>query len=301
MTMNQKQRRAVLSWLLTVAGIAVLAAAVDGVLSVVMPSPAAVASRPPLVGRSRHHVGPTGPSRGHRHPLTTANRENEAIDRLLTRQAYITSGGPERRDVALTFDDGPGPYTPGVIAVLRRYDVPATFFEVGSMLQYFHGSLSAELRELHVTIGDHTETHAMMALLTPSAQRAEITEQAAAIGKYGAPFPRLYRPPYMSYDAATFDILRRLHMLMVLWSVDTSDYLRPGARAIAERALAGAHPGAIILMHDGGGDRSQTIAALPAIISGLRRRHYTRVTVAQLVLDDPPLGPPAHLPTTGAS
>jgi len=84
-------------------------------------------------------------------------------------------------------------------------------------------------------------------------------------------------------------------MLMTLWSVDTRDWTRPGTRAIVRGALSAARPGAIILMHDGGGDRSETIAALPAIINGLRRRHYELVTVPQLLkLDPPPSG--QHLP-----
>jgi len=77
-------------------------------------------------------------------------------------------------------------------------------------------------------------------------------------------------------------------MLMVLWSVDPRDWLRPGARVIAERVLSAARPGTIVEMHDGGGDRSQTAAALPAIINGLRRRHYQLVTVPELVRIDPP-------------
>ena len=83
-------------------------------------------------------------------------------------------------------------------------------------------------------------------------------------------------------------------MLLVLWSVDTDDYLRPGVDAIVTRALAGAKPGAIILMHDAGGERSETIAALPRIVHALRARGYTLVTIPKLVLDDPPQG---HQPT----
>jgi chitin deacetylase len=77
-------------------------------------------------------------------------------------------------------------------------------------------------------------------------------------------------------------------MLMVLWSVDAQDYRQPGAGAIVRRVLSGARPGAIVLMHDAGGPRSQTVQALPEIIRKLRRRHYRLVTVPQLLLDDPP-------------
>jgi hypothetical protein len=80
-------------------------------------------------------------------------------------------------------------------------------------------------------------------------------------------------------------------MLMVLWSVDTADYTRPGVARIVYTAVSGAHPGAIILMHDGGGPRAQTIAAVPKIVRALRRHHYRLVTVPRLLLDDPPPRP----------
>jgi peptidoglycan/xylan/chitin deacetylase (PgdA/CDA1 family) len=77
-------------------------------------------------------------------------------------------------------------------------------------------------------------------------------------------------------------------MLMVLWSVDPRDWIRPGTAAIIGRVLSAARPGAIVELHDGGGDRRETEAALPAIINGLRRRHYELVTVPQLLRLDPP-------------
>jgi peptidoglycan/xylan/chitin deacetylase (PgdA/CDA1 family) len=101
----------------------------------------------------------------------------------------------------------------------------------------------------------------------------------------------LFRPPYDYYNSTTLRILKRLGMLMTLWSVDTRDWTRPGTAAIIRSALSAARPGAIILMHDGGGDRSQTVAALPAIINGLRRRHYGFVTIPQLLRVDPPPRP----------
>ena len=75
---------------------------------------------------------------------------------------------------------------------------------------------------------------------------------------------------------------------MVLWSVDSKDYERPGVRRIVERVVAAARPGAIVLMHDGGGNRAQTIAAIPKIVKRLRAKHYRFVTVPQLLRDDPP-------------
>ena len=213
--------------------------------------------------------------------------EDEAIDRVLQRQPFIAAGGSERREIALTFDDGPGPYTPRLLDELERVHVPATFFEIGFMFRWFHGSITRELRMGDV-IGDHTETHPMMAQLSLAAQPSEILDQTGWVRKYGGPFPRLWRPPYGSYNAQTLAILHQGHMLMVLWTVETDDYLRPGVGVIVHNALAGARPGAIILMHDAGGDRSQTIAALPLIVHALRKRGYKLVTVPQLILDDPP-------------
>ena len=221
--------------------------------------------------------------------------ENEAIDRLLQRQPFIAAGGTERREIALTFDDGPGPYTPHLLDELERLHAPATFFEIGFMFQWFHGSVTRELRMGDV-IGDHTETHPMMAELSLAAQRSEILDQTEWVRKYGGPFPSLWRPPYGSYNAHTLAILHHEHMLMVLWTVETDDYLRPGVGVIVHNALAGARPGAIILMHDAGGDRSQTIAALRPIVHALRKRGYKLVTVPQLILDDPPRQT-QHLPT----
>jgi len=185
-----------------------------------------------------------------------------------------------------------------IISTLRpaRYHVHATFFAIGEEERYFSAGTLLELRSGDV-VGDHTETHPMMALMSAHEQYEELFEQIARIELLDGPRPRLFRPPYGSFNATTFRLLHRLHLLMVLWSTDTRDYTLPGTQAIVQSALAGAHPGAIILMHDAGGNRSETIAALPAIISGLRKRGLQPVTIPRLMLDDPP--PPGRpIPTS---
>jgi peptidoglycan/xylan/chitin deacetylase (PgdA/CDA1 family) len=214
--------------------------------------------------------------------------EQAALRAVLAYTPFVKEGGRRGRDVALTFDDGPGPYTPGVLDVLERYHVHATFFAIGEMERYFSASTVRELRDGDV-IGDHTETHPQMALLSAHAQHEELFEQIARIELLGGPRPTLFRPPYGSFDATTMRELHALHLLMVLWSVDTGDYLKPGVPVIVRRVLAGAHAGAIVLMHDAGGDRSETVAALPMIIEELRARGFRLVTVPQLLRDDPPL------------
>jgi peptidoglycan-N-acetylglucosamine deacetylase len=249
-----------------------------------------------LSGSHRHgsrRLDPHGAGGGHRDAANLSGaggsevQQQEAIDDVLSYTPFVREGGERARDIALTFDDGPGPYTPGVLDVLERFHVHATFFAIGEMERYFGASTIRELRDGDV-VGDHTETHPEMARLSAEEQYDELLDQIARIELLGGQRPTLFRPPYGSFDATTMSELRSLHLLMVLWSVDTGDYLRPGAARIVRRVLAGAHPGAIVLLHDGGGDRSETIAALPSIINRLRARGFDLVTVPQLLVDDPP-------------
>lgn len=210
----------------------------------------------------------------------------DAVDRTLAYTPYVRMAGGQHREVALTFDDGPGPYTPQILDVLERMHAPATFFEIGEEERYFSAS-TRRIVEMGDPIGDHTWNHLSMSSLTRAQQSSELLRQAAAIGRYGAPFPRMFRPPYGDFNQTTLDLLKKYRMLMVLWSIDTVDWERPGVDAIVDAVLEGAKPGAIVEMHDAGGDRSQTVAALPRIIDGLRARGYKLVTVPQLLLDNP--------------
>jgi peptidoglycan/xylan/chitin deacetylase (PgdA/CDA1 family) len=243
-----------------------------------------------LSGSSRHAAratGARGAAAGHSAvPAPSPPSEEQAIAATLAFTPFVREGTRAVRDVALTFDDGPGPYTPALLSVLEAAHVRATFFAIGRMERYFSASTEREFNDGDV-VGDHTESHVPLARLSAAEQREQIFEARARLEILGRR-PRLFRPPYGSFDAATFRQLKSLGMLMVLWSADTGDYLQPGVPAIVQRALEGAHPGAIILMHDGGGVRSQTVEALPVIIRELHARGYRLVTVPQLLADDPP-------------
>lgn len=235
---------------------------------------------------TRAHVAKLTPSAAALAAQQSAD-EQKAINNVLSYTPAVTSGGSTGNEVALTFDDGPGPYTLRLVAELNKLKVHATFFAIGNQEQYFSEGTVAEINSGDV-IGDHTETHPMMAQLSAHDQYNELFEQMAQIEATGGKRPRLFRPPYGSFNETTFKELHHLHLLMILWSVDTEDYTLPGTEVIIQRALEGAKPGAIILMHDAGGDRSETIAALPAIVKGLRKRGLKPVTVPQLLQDDPP-------------
>jgi peptidoglycan/xylan/chitin deacetylase (PgdA/CDA1 family) len=225
-------------------------------------------------------------------------REDQAIQSALGYTAYVTAGSAGKREMALTFDDGPGPFTPQILAILRRMHAAATFFLVGRSIKDFGTYVPSELAG-GFAIGNHTQDHSPMAALSRRDQVAQLLDQARDVEAYGVPFPHLFRPPYGSFNATTLDITKKLKLLTILWTIDTADFRQPGVDAIVRSAVGGAKPGAIVLMHDAGGPRAQTIAALPRIITGLRKRGYTLVTVPRLLADDPPLEsqetPPAGL------
>ena len=164
---------------------------------------------------------------------------------------------------------------------------PATFFEIGASLVYFSDAAVAQHRR-GFAIGNLTETFSSMTRLSSAGQRREIRGQTARLRSLGIRTPRLFSPPYGAYNRKTLAVLRRLRMLMVLWSVDPRDYEQPGVKTIVRRVLRRVRPGSIVLLHDAGGDRTQTVQALPAIVRGLRSRGYRLVTVPQMMLRDPP-------------
>ncbi len=242
---------------------------------------------------AQSYLGRVATLAGHGHGSLAALEkaaENAAITRTMGYTPFVRVAGAEHREIALTFDDGPGPYTPEIVRTLEREHVPATFFEVGVLERYFHASTS-EIAADGFAIGDHTWAHAPMSRLSKADQRAQLLQDASVMRRYGAPFPRLFRPPYGMFNANTLALLHHYGMLMILWTVDTNDYRKPGVRAIVRAAVDGARPGAIILLHDAGGNRSQTVRALPLIIKALRAKGYKLVTVPKLLLDNPA---PAH-------
>jgi len=213
--------------------------------------------------------------------------QGAALERVLGYTRFVHEGRPLKREVALTFDDGPGPYTDEILHILHRFDAPATFFVLGNMVGSRPDLIRKELHQGHA-VGGHTFDHPHMGELAFSTQISEFNELADAMEENGLPEPRLFRPPYGSFNADTIELLDHRRLLMVLWSIDTGDYLDPGSDVIVERALDGVEPGSVILLHDAGGDRSETVEALPKILRGLRERHLQPVTIPQLLVDDPP-------------
>lgn len=184
--------------------------------------------------------------------------------------------GPARvpQAVALTFDDGPSPYTPRVLRVLRRLRARATFFVVGELARRRPGLVRAALAA-GMAVESHSFSHPYRPPFDRLARwriRAEIGRTAALLSRLGRR-SRLFRPPGGAFSPYVLEAAGAAGQRVVLWSVDPRDW-QPGVepRQIARRVLRAVRPGAIVLLHDGGGDRSATVRALPAIIRGIRRK-----------------------------
>ncbi len=179
--------------------------------------------------------------------------------------------------VGLTFDDGPDPtWTPQILAILARYHAHATFFDIGENVTRDPALTRAEYAAGD-GVGNHTETHPDLTTLDAALEGSQIDEASAAIRSATGHAPLCLRPPYDAIDPTVEEVAAQHHETLMLYDVDVRDWTLPGVRAIVARALAGARPGAVIDMHDAGGNRSETVAALPLILRGLQARHLVPV------------------------
>ena len=184
-----------------------------------------------------------------------------------------------RRHVALTFDDGPNPTATGrVLEALDAAGVPATFFLLGKHVDRWP-ELAREILAAGHQLGNHGYHHRKLHLRGPTYVRRDLSMGADAIERATGARPSFFRAPHGFRSPWVTHIARELGQRTVGWSLGVWDSDRPGADVIARRALVGARPGSILLLHDGdgydpAGDRTQTALALPAIIDGLRGRGY---------------------------
>ncbi len=189
--------------------------------------------------------------------------------------------GPPRREVAIGFDDGPYTDTPAFVRMLQRSHATATFFMIGRQVtSTYRETMLHELRAGDV-LGDHTFTHPDMT--RTSDPRGQLERTRSVIRAQTGYTPCVFRPPYGDVNASVVHLASSLGMATVGWDVDPSDYAQPGTSAIVRRVLAQVRSGAIIISHDGGGPRGQTLAAYPRIIATLHRRGYRVVTIPELL------------------
>jgi peptidoglycan/xylan/chitin deacetylase (PgdA/CDA1 family) len=217
------------------------------------------------------------------------------VPRLIQKAEPVYCGGKRGRNVALTFDDGPSPYTLRLVHVLRRLHARATFFDVGSRIGYWPAAVRAQARAGE--LGNHTWSHPHLAGLAPVDVRHELEWTQRSIGRAVGVVPRVFRPPYEEATPSVDLVARSLGLLDVRWSADSGDSdAGASPRSAVRIAVAALRPGAIILFHD---PHAATPAVAAAVVRAARRKGLRPLTVSELLAREPPS---AHqLASTGAA
>lgn len=183
--------------------------------------------------------------------------------------------------IALTFDDGPSPDTLKILEVLQKHQAVATFFCLGKNLREFP-EIAKRVVQAGNAIGNHTWHH-YYHNVTEKTASDEIDNTGVHIYRSTSAKSFLFRPPGGRLNNGFADYAKKKNYVVVMWSIDPKDFLQPPASAIARSVLSQAKTGAIVLLHDGGGNRQETIKALSAIIPKLKQQGYRFVTVPQLL------------------
>jgi len=213
------------------------------------------------------------------------------------RPGLFNSVNTSRKIVALTFDDGPhGKLTPQLLDLLKRENVRATFFVLGSLVAANPQIVQRMATEGH-EVANHTWDHPRLPSLSAEKLEHQIRDTTEIIEKNTGSKVTIMRPTYGLYNEGVKNkLLNDFGLDMILWSVDPNDWKKPGADAVARRLVNGAHPGAILLAHD---IHPGTIAAMPQTIAQLKAKGYTFATVSELIaMDEPPAPSPSPTPAT---
>ncbi|BAZ39950.1 polysaccharide deacetylase domain containing protein [Calothrix sp. NIES-4101] len=196
---------------------------------------------------------------------------------------YFLKVNTKEMVVALTYDDGPHPpYTNQLINLLNRLEAKATFFTVGKNVEE-HPETVMMLVESGHEVGNHSYSHKELIWKKPAFVSAEINKTDELLRRLGVRNEILFRAPFGFKRFTLPYILNRMHKKHILWNLDPKDYQENNPELIANRVFENVTPGAIILLHDGGGDRTATIAATEIIITKLQAQGYKFLTVSQML------------------
>ncbi|MEV2212013.1 polysaccharide deacetylase family protein [Streptomyces sp. NPDC050997] len=192
---------------------------------------------------------------------------------LVRREPFLRLSG-RGRTMVLTFDDGPDPrFTPVILDTLAQYDVHAMFFVCGAMAVDHEDLLARMADEGHV-VGNHTWSHPLLTSLSRGRIRYEMERTSDVIEEACGERPQWFRAPYGAWNRTVFQLGAELGMEPLAWTIDTLDWTTPGTRAIVGRVENGAAPGVVVLSHDAGGDRTQSVRALRAYLPQLLDSGY---------------------------
>jgi peptidoglycan/xylan/chitin deacetylase (PgdA/CDA1 family) len=211
------------------------------------------------------------------HPTKTVTRTRKKTGGTEDQPLYYVHDG--RKRIALTIDDGPSPiYTPQILKLLEKYGVTATFSMIGVQVRAYPG-IAREVADAGHVIANHTWTHLDLPALSATSAADQIKRATSAIHKATGRKPALFRAPYGAWSPEVLELCAKNRLTPVDWSVDPRDWARPGVSSIVDNIMRNTRTGSIILEHDGGGDRSQTVAALGIVLPRLIDAGYRFVTV----------------------
>ncbi|MER7486823.1 polysaccharide deacetylase family protein [Streptomyces sp. NPDC126497] len=265
------RRRALLAGVVSLGAAGVAAVFAPGIGYRAAPAP------PPAAG-ARAARRPLKPSEYRLRPLTGYGPPHTPRGGTPVRREPLLRVPGHGRAVVLSFDDGPDPrYTPHILDILARYEVRAMFFVCGEMVAHQRDLVARMTDEGHV-VGNHTWSHPLLTRLRSGRIRSEMERTSDVVEQACGERPEWFRAPYGAWNRATFRIGAELGMEPLAWTVDTLDWTEPGTRTIVGRVEDGAAPGVVVLSHDAGGDRSQSVRALRAYLPGLLDSGY-HVTV----------------------
>lgn len=219
-------------------------------------------------------------------PQTTSTAAYRVLVESTPEHAAVSSAPVRVRAwymVGLTFDDGPlPPYTNEILDALRRYRVKATFFPLGQMVREHPNVMRRAVREGNL-VGNHSYSHPVLTRLSDDGVREQLASTSALVVKASGVRPRWMRPPGGATDNRVNEAAAKLGMKVAMWDVTAVDWEgSPSYSAIVKRVADQVEPFDIVLMHDGGGDRSQTAKAIPAMIRRLMLKGYLPVTLDEL-------------------
>ncbi|OXS57244.1 polysaccharide deacetylase [Cohnella sp. CIP 111063] len=202
----------------------------------------------------------------------------------LERSPFVRQVRSPRKEIALTFDDGPDPvYTREVLSLLRQASGRATFFMIGQQMESYPDVVAEVAAEGH-EIGNHTYSHPYLTRIGAAECREEIRKTQRLIRKLTGKGARLLRPPYLDVGEEVVRIAQEEGCTLAgAMNLEARDWEQPGASHIYERSLECAVPGSILLFHDGYGDRRQTVAAVAMLIEKLTGSGYKLVTASELI------------------
>lgn len=198
--------------------------------------------------------------------------------------ATIVWRGPENEgNVAITFDDGPNPeFTPAILDILAKHQAKATFFLVGEQAARYPELVRRIAAEGHV-VASHTMSHPEAPKASGDILRREVKENGELLQRITGMPVRYFRPPYGYFNVDYFQASKQYGLTVVLWSIVPRDWERPPRDVLAKRAIDELQPGSIILLHDGGGDRTETVSALPLILNEIEQRQWRAVSLPELL------------------